>query len=140
MLIAGDGRSHVYKLNSLDPREWVRVDEGMEAILALKSVRLIRSTRPTPGVIREPEAWEHLTDFSFDVLLTNPPFAGEIRDQGILSHYELARRGVAGMSGRKQKRARRSIHRTLSTASNLVDAWQLCFPKVSSITQLLPHS
>ena len=59
MLIAGDGRSHVYKLNSLDPREWVRVDEGMEAILALKSVRLIRSTRPTPGVIREPEAWEH---------------------------------------------------------------------------------
>lgn len=27
------------------------------------------------------------------MLLTNPPFAGEIRDQGILSRYELARKG-----------------------------------------------
>ena len=108
MLIAGDGRSHVYKLNSLDPREWVRVDEGMEAILALKSVRLIRSTRPTPGVIREPEAWEHLTDFSFDVLLTNPPFAGEIRDQGILSHYELARKG-RGRHERPEAKVERDV-------------------------------
>lgn len=93
MLIAGDGRSHVYKLNSLDPREWVQIEEGMDAILGLKAVNLIRSKKPTPGVIREPEAWEHLADFSFDVLLTNPPFAGEIRDQGILSRYELARKG-----------------------------------------------
>lgn len=93
MLIAGDGRSHVYKLNSLDPREWVQIEEGMGAILGLRLVGLIRSRKPTPGVIRESEAWEHLTDFSFDVLLTNPPFAGEIRDQGILRHYELARRG-----------------------------------------------
>jgi type I restriction enzyme M protein len=108
MLIAGDGRSHVYKLNSLDPREWVRIDEGMEAILALKSVRLIRSARPTPGVIREPEAWEHLTDFSFDVLLTNPPFAGEIRDQGILSHYELARKG-RGRHERPEAKVERDV-------------------------------
>lgn len=93
MLIAGDGRSHVYKLNSLDPREWVQIEEGMDAILGLKAVNLIRSKKPTPGVIREPEAWEHLADFSFDVLLTNPPFAGEIRDHGILSRYELARKG-----------------------------------------------
>jgi type I restriction enzyme M protein len=42
MLIAGDGRSHVYRLNSLDPREWVRIEEGMAAILALKSVNLAR--------------------------------------------------------------------------------------------------
>lgn len=93
MLIAGDGRSHVYKLNSLDPREWVQIEEGMEAILGLKAANLLRSKKTTAGVIREPEAWEHLADFSFDVLLTNPPFAGEIRDQGILSHYELARKG-----------------------------------------------
>lgn len=93
MLIAGDGRSHVYRLNSLDPREWVRVEEGMKAILELKSVRLVQNKKLTPGVISEAEAWEHLTDFSFDVLLTNPPFAGEIRDQGILSRYELARKG-----------------------------------------------
>jgi type I restriction enzyme M protein len=93
MLIAGDGRSHVYKLNSLDPREWVQIEEGMQAILGLKAASLLRSKKATGGVIREPEAWEHLADFSFDVLLTNPPFAGEIRDQGMLVHYELSRRG-----------------------------------------------
>jgi type I restriction enzyme M protein len=108
MLIAGDGRSHVYKLNSLDPREWVRIEEGMTAILALRSVSLTRSKKPTPGVISEPEAWEHLTDFSFDVLLTNPPFAGEIRDQGILSRYELARKG-RGASARPEAKVERDV-------------------------------
>jgi type I restriction enzyme M protein len=108
MLIAGDGRSHVYRLNSLDPREWVRIEEGMEAILALKSVRLMQSKKPTPSVISEAEAWEQLTDFSFDVLLTNPPFAGEIRDQGILSHYELARKG-RGSSARPEAKVERDV-------------------------------
>jgi type I restriction enzyme M protein len=108
MLIAGDGRSHVYRLNSLDPREWVRIEEGMGAILALKSVSLIRSRKPTPGVISEPEAWEHLANFSFDVLLTNPPFAGEIRDQGILSHYELARKG-RGPYARPEAKVERDV-------------------------------
>jgi type I restriction enzyme M protein len=93
MLIAGDGRSHVYKLNSLDPREWVQVQEGMDAISGMRSVGLLRSKKTTGTVIREPEAWEYLSDFAFDVLLTNPPFAGEIRDQGILSRYELAKKG-----------------------------------------------
>jgi type I restriction enzyme M protein len=93
MLIAGDGRSHVFKLNSLDPREWVQIEEGMAAILGLRAANLIPSKKPTPGVIRDSEAWDQLADFSFDVLLTNPPFAGEIRDQGILSRYELARKG-----------------------------------------------
>src|SRR5713226_4663969 len=108
MLIAGDGRSHVYRLNSLDPREWVRVEEGMKAILELTSVRLVQNKKPTPGVISEPEAWEHLTDFSFDVLLTNPPFAGEIRDQGILSRYELARKG-RGRHERPEAKVERDV-------------------------------
>ncbi len=108
MLIAGDGRSHVYKLNSLDPREWIQIEEGMGAIVGLKSVNLIRSKKPTPGVIREPEAWEYLTDFSFDVLFTNPPFAGEIRDQGILSRYELARKG-RGAYARPEAKVERDV-------------------------------
>jgi len=108
MLIAGDGRSHIYKLNSLDPREWVQVDEGLQAILGLRSVNLIRSRKIMPGVIRESEAWEQLADFSFDVLLTNPPFAGEIRDQGILSRYELARKG-RGSYGRTEAKVERDV-------------------------------
>ncbi len=108
MLIAGDGRSHVYKLNSLDPREWVQVQEGMDAISGLKSAGLLRARKASASVIREPEAWEYLSDFAFDVLLTNPPFAGEIRDQGILSHYELARKG-RGTYGKTEKKVERDV-------------------------------
>jgi len=108
MLIAGDGRSHVYKLNSLDPREWVQIEEGMNAILGLKSAGLLRTKKTTTTVIREPEAWEHLADLSFDMLLTNPPFAGEIRDQGILSHYELARKG-RGMYAKPEAMVERDV-------------------------------
>jgi type I restriction enzyme M protein len=108
MLIAGDGRSHVYKLNSLDPREWVQVQEGMDAVSGLRSAGLIRSKKTSATVIREPEAWEHLSDFAFDVLLTNPPFAGEIRDQGILSHYELSRKG-RGMYAKPEAKVERDV-------------------------------
>jgi type I restriction enzyme M protein len=69
---------------------------------------LVRNKRLTTVIIREPEAWEHLTDFSFDVLLTNPPFDGEIRDQGILSHYELARKG-RGMAARPEAKVERDV-------------------------------
>lgn len=133
MLIAGDGRSHVYKLNSLDSREWVQIEEGMDAILRLKAVNLIRSKKPTPGVIREPEAWEHLADFSFDVLLTNPPFAGEIRDQGILSRYELARRVGPTESLMQKSNATSSSSSAACVSSNRAAGWRLYCRKVSSI-------
>ncbi len=31
-------------------------------------------------------------DFNFDVLLTNPPFAGELKDQGLLRQYEIGKK------------------------------------------------
>src|SRR3989304_7702013 len=64
MLIAGDGRSHVFKLNSLDPREWVQIEEGMAAILGLRAANLIPSKKPTPGGIRASEAGDHVPHLS----------------------------------------------------------------------------
>jgi type I restriction enzyme M protein len=40
----------------------------------------------------EEENKKNFKNFTFDVLLTNPPFAGEIKDQGILRQYEFGRK------------------------------------------------
>jgi type I restriction enzyme M protein len=66
MLIAGDGRSNVYRVNSLDPREWKNRTDGLV------------------GVIQ---------DSKFDIVMTNPPFAGNISQPEILGGYDLAYKG-----------------------------------------------
>ena len=81
-LIAGDGRTNVYRANSLDPRGW-----GDEVRVGLRD-RLL----PFPND-RKKDRWnrERYRYFSFDVLLTNPPFAGDIRDSRLLSQFDVAR-------------------------------------------------
>ncbi|MFA5859633.1 MAG: N-6 DNA methylase [Elusimicrobiota bacterium] len=82
-LIAGDGKSNVYKLNSLDSSSWD--EEGKSAF--------------RPMLTRFPDIREKDEDnqrnykyFDFDVLLTNPPFAGNIKEKQILKNYLLAER------------------------------------------------
>ena len=66
MLIAGDGRTNVYRVNSLDPREWKNRTDGL-----LNAIK----------------------DGKFDVLMTNPPFAGSITQPEILGTFDLAYKG-----------------------------------------------
>lgn len=88
MLIAGDGRSHLFKLNSLDPREWQGEDEDkMHARIELKK-RLMKFS----DYAEQEENEKTFKYFNFDVLITNPPFAGEIKDQGVLRQYNLAKK------------------------------------------------
>jgi type I restriction enzyme M protein len=82
-LIAGDGKTNVYRANTLDPRSWpdeVRVE---------LCKRLLRFPKEP-----EKDRWngEHCRYFDFDVLLTNPPFAGDIKDSRILAQFDLARK------------------------------------------------
>lgn len=82
-LIAGDGKTNVYRLNTLDPRNWdVDGQVGMRPRL-----------RRFPGDPSRDE-WnqKNFRYFDFDVLMTNPPFAGEIRDSRILHQYDIAQR------------------------------------------------
>jgi len=58
MLIAGDGRSHVFRVNSLDPREWFADREGETIRNALREANLLANRSPANKVIRESEAWE----------------------------------------------------------------------------------
>lgn len=87
MLIAGDGKSHIFKLNSLDPREWQgEENEKLNARMELKN-RLYQFDDYDQNKDNE----ENFRFFDFDVLLTNPPFAGEIRRNSIPNNYELAK-------------------------------------------------
>ena len=81
-LIAGDGNTNVLHLNTIDydrwkttvsSREWLRVyGEGLERLEKLQ---------------KEKDSYK---EFNFDVLMANPPFAGDIKEQTILSKYDLA--------------------------------------------------
>jgi len=76
MLIAGDGKSHILKLNSLDPREW----QGEER-------EKVRARAELQDLTKDPD----FHNLKFDCLLTNPPFAGEIKDQVLLRSYDLGK-------------------------------------------------
>lgn len=82
-LIAGDGRSHVFRVNTLDPRTW---DE--EARVGLRSH--LRRFPSDPA--RDDWNQKNFRYFDFDILMTNPPFAGDIKDSRILHQYEIAKR------------------------------------------------
>ena len=83
MLIAGDGRSHLFKLNSLDPREW----QGDESQLSISRGELQKRLHNMGSTADNTENRKTFHCMDFDVLLTNPPFAGEIKDQGMLRQY-----------------------------------------------------
>ena len=71
-LIAGDGKSNVYELNSLNPPKWS--DEGKAAFRPLLTRFEGRNQDET-----------NQRDFQFfdlDILMTNPPFAGERSRKG----------------------------------------------------------
>lgn len=83
-LIAGDGRQHVYKLNTLDPKSWS--NEGKSAFQDFL-------TQFPDDLDEEDHNIENYRYFDFDILMTNPPFAGEINEKPILRDYELAEKG-----------------------------------------------
>jgi len=83
-LIAGDGRTNVYRINTLAPYLW-------DGAARVGLQHRLRRFPDDP----ERDRWnrEHYRYFDFDLLMTNPPFAGDIRERKILHLYELARRG-----------------------------------------------
>lgn len=83
-LIAGDGQTNVLHLNTLD---WERWDEKTEDedwrdtyFEGWKKLKKIREDKNSNR------------DFGFDVLMANPPFAGDIKESRILSKYELGKK------------------------------------------------
>jgi len=78
MLIAGDGKTNVTYANSLDSEIW-----NEEA-----KVRFRKFLRQFKDNEENRKNQEKMADFDFDIVLTNPPFAGEIKGT-ILNRYDL---------------------------------------------------
>ncbi len=82
-LIAGDGQTNVLHLNTLDYERWdekLKDDEWSDIYGdGWKKLKKLRTDK------------NGNRDFKFDVLMANPPFAGDIKETRILARYELAR-------------------------------------------------
>src|SRR4030042_3543533 len=107
MLIAGDGRHNIFKRNSLDSRDWVS-EQAEEARTALK--QLLQSFDNSKENEGNRKTYRYL---NFDILMTNPPFAGEITDAGLLRQYEFAKKN--GKLKQKVERHLFFIERSLDT-------------------------
>lgn len=97
-LIAGDGQTNVLHLNTLDYSRWNEVikqeewnDTYNDGFKKLKKL--------------QPKGSNDFSKFNFDIVMANPPFAGDIKEQTILSHYELAKNS----KGKWQKKVGRDI-------------------------------
>ncbi|BAZ54167.1 type I restriction modification system, N-6 DNA Methylase [Nostoc sp. NIES-4103] len=87
-LIAGDGQTNVLHLNTLDFASWDEVtrDEDWQNIYfeGFKRLKKLRRNK------------DSYKEFQFDILMANPPFAGDIKEPQIIHRYDLAKKPNGG--------------------------------------------
>lgn len=83
-LIAGDGKTNVLWLNTLDYERWSEYidDEDWEKIYLEGWAKLLKLR-----AVKKDNR-----DFNFDIVMANPPFAGDIKETRILHKYELSKK------------------------------------------------
>ena len=81
-LIAGDGETNVLHLNTLDFGRWGdKTENDVKWINTYgKGFERLKKLRTNKNLNKQ---------FDFDVLMANPPFAGDIKESRILHQYEL---------------------------------------------------
>lgn len=97
-LIAGDGQTNVLHLNTLDYSRWGEItkqedwnDTYNEGFKKLKKL--------------QPKGSSDYSRFEFDLVMANPPFAGDIKENTIISRYELGKNSA----GKWQNKVGRDI-------------------------------
>ena len=85
-LIAGDGESNVLYLNTLDYERWSDRTETDSIWITTygKGFNRLKKLRAKRGKNRS---------FNFDILMANPPFAGNIKESHIIHQYQLGFKG-----------------------------------------------
>jgi type I restriction enzyme M protein len=80
-LIAGDGESNVLHLNSLDYERWEETTTNSQWLSTYsKGYKRLLAFR---------ESKKSNKNFLFDIVMTNPPFAGDIKESRIIHKYDL---------------------------------------------------
>ncbi|MBR5913645.1 MAG: N-6 DNA methylase [Selenomonadaceae bacterium] len=95
-LIAGDGKTNVLHLNTLDYERWEEIiDQDWLDIYndGWKNLRNLRGNQKSNR------------DFNFDIVMANPPFAGDIKESRIIAKYELGKNS----KGKYQSKVGRDI-------------------------------
>ena len=112
MLIAGDGHTNIFgpDVSSLDPRTWFYNASGQALIQGLRQAKLTSKSIPeNEPLTDEDKAWEYLGELKFDVILANPPFAGEMKDRRMLSNYDLAKPALKRAGANKAPKEERDV-------------------------------
>lgn len=91
-LIAGDGHTNVLHLNTLDYDRWdetAKQDDWLrtyfDGFSRLKDLR------------RSSKSYQ---EFDFDIVMANPPFAGDVKETRILGRYELGKNAQGKMQNK----------------------------------------
>ncbi len=80
-LIAGDGNTNVLHLNNLDYDRWNESIQNRNWYDVYGAgLRRLEALRKDPNSYKE---------FNFDILMANPPFAGDIKESRIIHKYDL---------------------------------------------------
>jgi type I restriction enzyme M protein len=96
-LIAGDGQTNVLHLNTLDYEMWDEVTQQEDwQDIYFEGLRRLKKRRRSKESYRE---------FNFDVLMANPPFAGDIKEPRLIARYDLAKKS----NGKWQTKVGRDI-------------------------------
>ncbi len=96
-LIAGDGHTNVLHLNTLDYTQWTETAKQEDWLSTyFEGFDRLKKLRKDSKSFR---------DFNFDLLMANPPFAGDIKESRILSMYDLAKNA----KGKQQNKVGRDI-------------------------------
>lgn len=91
-LIAGDGQTNVLHLNTLDYERWHEKTKDEEWLDTYGTGwRNIKKLRKIKTETKENESYVN-RDFEFDILMANPPFAGDIKESRVLAKYELGKK------------------------------------------------
>jgi type I restriction enzyme M protein len=109
MLIAGDGHTNIFgpDVSSLDPKTWYETASGQALMHGLRQARLTAVRIPEQEALRDDDkAWQYFDGLKFDIILANPPFAGEMKDREMLARYELARRALKRAKDKQPKEER----------------------------------
>ncbi|WP_414431889.1 N-6 DNA methylase [Alcanivorax sp. IL2] len=98
-LIAGDGETNVLHLNTLDFTKWdetTKQDDWQDTYGA--GWRRLRK-------LRKNSRQKDYRNFTFDVLMANPPFAGDIKQSDMLAPYDLAEKS----NGKRETKVARDL-------------------------------